>query len=332
MTSPSPSSAASLRRCAVVIVNYRTGPMTLDCLASLEGELEPGRDVAVVVDNASGDDSVTVIESGIRDRGWSGWARVVAAAENAGFSAGNNRGMEAVAADYYLLLNSDTLVRPGAIAELLRAAEAHPEAGLIGPRILSEDGSPQHSCYHDFSPLGELLRAASWSLLSRIAPRGDVIAGLAETPVTCDWLGFPCVLLRADARRQTGPMDEGYFLYYEDADYCRRLREAGWTNLHWPTAEIVHLNGGSTGLEQLTVARERRPAYYYAARARYLARFYGRAGLWAANLLFMAGRIFSWPRELLGWKTPVACRRESLDNWFGWRRPMKTYRPGGEGP
>jgi hypothetical protein len=305
--------------------------MTLDCLATLEGELDPERDVAVVVDNASGDDSVDIIQTGIRDRGWSAWARLVPAAENAGFSAGNNRGMEAVAADYYLLLNSDTLVRPGAVAELLRAAEAHPEAGLSGPRILSKDGSLQHSCFNDFSPFGELIRAASWSVLTRLAPRCEVIDGLPDAPTTCDWLGFPCVLLRAEALREVGPMDEGYFLYYEDADYCRRLREAGWTNLHWPRARVVHLHGGSTGLAQLAVARKPRPAYYYAARARYFARFYGRAGLWAANLLFMAGRLFSWPREFLGLKARVACERESLDNWFGWRDPLKPYRPGGGG-
>ena len=120
--------------------------MTIDCLASLEGEVERTPGVAVVVvDNHSPDDSADVIERAIRARGWSGWARLVRSGRNGGFSAGNNVGINAIDAEAYVLLNSDTIVRPGAIGALLEASERRPDAGVIGPRLEWPDGRARGS-------------------------------------------------------------------------------------------------------------------------------------------------------------------------------------------
>ena len=114
-------------RLCIVIINYRTPKLVIDCLASLENEIEAGKDLVMVVDNASGDDSIEQIERAITENNWD-FVRMLPSSVNGGFSAGNNLGIKVVKADAYLLLNSDTIVRTGAIKSLLQAMESNPEA------------------------------------------------------------------------------------------------------------------------------------------------------------------------------------------------------------
>jgi len=114
----------------------------------------------VVVDNASGDGSDDQVESAIRERGWSSWARLVRSPGNWGFSAGNNLGIASESADAYLLLNSDTIVRPGAVTELCSAYRNRPEVGMVSPRLEWPDGTAQNSCFRELTPLTELVNAA----------------------------------------------------------------------------------------------------------------------------------------------------------------------------
>jgi len=130
-------------RLAIVILNYRTPGLVIDALASLVGQVDPAWGKVIVVDNNSGDGSVEKVQQAITENGWSAWAEVLPSPVNGGFSAGNNLGIKAVQADYYLLLNSDTIVRPGAISALLEAADAHPEVGLVSPRLEWPDATPQ---------------------------------------------------------------------------------------------------------------------------------------------------------------------------------------------
>lgn len=159
---------------SVIIVNYRTPALTLQALSSLAGELDPARHRAVVVDNDSRDGSAEAIEAVIATRGFRAWARVVRARENGGFSAGNNVGMRAEPAAFHLLMNSDAYVRPGAIAELLAAAEAHPRAGILSPRLEGPDGTPQVSCFRDRSPASELIEAAETGVVTGQIGRAHV--------------------------------------------------------------------------------------------------------------------------------------------------------------
>lgn len=136
---------------AVVILNYRTAALTVDCLASLAPEMDAGVRV-VVVDNASGDGSADAIGEAIASRGWTRWAQVLPLATNGGFAAGNNAGIRAVEADAYLLLNSDTLVTPGALAGLRQALREHPEAGIIGPTLVGATGRTEVSAFRAVHP------------------------------------------------------------------------------------------------------------------------------------------------------------------------------------
>ncbi len=304
-------------RLAVVIVNYRTPDLVIDALASLEAELDPGRDVAVVVDNDSGDGSADAIERAVEDRKWQAWARLVRSPVNGGFSAGNNAGIAAVAAELYLLLNSDAWVRPGAIGRLLDHASREPQAGLLSPRLEWPDGEPQISCFRWHTPVTELILAAGTGPVTRLFRRHEVPQPVQPGPSWPEWTSFACVLIRRKVLEAIGPMDEGYFMYFDDVDYCRRARAEGWRVLNCPDARVVHLRGGTSPVKSAAAVRKRLPAYYYASRARYYAKFYGLPGLWAANLLWGLGRAIAGLRELVGHKQPHAAEAAWRDIWIG---------------
>jgi GT2 family glycosyltransferase len=307
-------------RISVVILNYQTPQLVTQNLESLAHERAEADDAgptftAVVVDNASSDGSADQIEAAIDQHGWGDWARVVYAGRNDGFAAGNNRGIEADAADAYLLLNSDTYVRPGALKALQSALVQAAYAGLIGARLEWPDATTQASRFRFITPLSELIAAAETGPITRLLRRHVVALAVTDAPAEADWVSFAGVLIRRAVIDQVGLLDEGYFMYFEDVDYARRVRQAGWGVRYWPAARIVHLRGGSSSVKAKGRLGQRRPRYYYAARSRYFRKSFGRAGLWAANLLWLLGRGVSWTREKLSGKKPHVCRREWLDIW-----------------
>lgn len=307
----------------IIIINYRTPQLVIDCLSSLEQEVEIGRDRVVVVDNCSGDNSLELITEAVKQNQWNNWVTIVPSPVNGGFSAGNNVGIKAVDAQAYLLLNSDTIVRPGAIATLYEVMEKYPEAGLISPRLEWPDETPQISCFRNHSPISELINSAATGFITKMLKSFDVPIPVSDEPFEPDWTSFACVLIRREVIEQIGLMDEGYFMYYDDVDYCRMARNAGWQVVHYPKARVVHLRGGSGSLKADVAARKRPPAYRYESRSRYFAKFYGYSGLWIANLFWLIGRSVSLVREWVGNKKPHTCKLQARDIWTNWRNPMK---------
>jgi GT2 family glycosyltransferase len=307
-------------RAAIVILNYRTADLTIDCLESLEGQAGNGI-VVLAVDNDSRDGSAERIEHAIKERGFGEWARVLRSPENGGFAAGNNFGIRSVHAGAYVLLNSDTIVKPGAIAALLRAMDEHPNAGLIGPSFENGSGDPDLSTFRDVTPISELVRSANTGPITKLFSRFATPAPNGHGPAEYDWIGFACVLVRREVIDRVGLLDEGYFMYFEDIDYCRRVRDAGFTVLQYPAARVVHLLGGSSKVTSET--RKPAPRYYYEARARYFAKFHGRPGLWLANVLFDAGHLVSRGRDVVQRREPAHRPREPLDVWINAWEPFR---------
>jgi hypothetical protein len=310
---------------AAIIINYKTPGLTLDCLASLESELRelPGSQ-AIVVDNASQDDSVRLLEREIKSRSWGNWVEVVQSFTNAGFSSGNNLGVAAARrrgpVDGYLLTNSDTLVRPGAMKRLAEALSTDPRIGLVGPRLEWPSGEMQASCFRAISPARELAAAAKTGVLSRLVG-GDLPIPIdlsnGTNAANVEWISFACVLIRAEAFAAIGPMDEGFFMYFEDVDYGLRANRAGWQIAYAPAARVVHLRGGRTPGEFAHEERKRRPRFYYESRSRYLAKYYGRTGPLRANVCWTVGRGISFLRELAARKAPHTAAGEAGDIWTG---------------
>ena len=299
---------------AVVIINHQTPQLVIDCLHSFYAELDAHTRV-VIVDNASKDGSLTILRDWISLNDKNGLVSLVESPRNQGFAAGNNLGIRYIDAEYYLLLNSDTIVRPGAIEQLVAIAKCYPRAGIISPRLEWPDGTPQESCFRDHTPVSELINAARTGPITNALKKYDVPMPVSSAAVRPQWTSFACVLLRRSMLEEIGLMDECFFMYYEDAALCRRARSFGWEVLHDPTAKVVHLRGGSSPVKRLAKRQRRLPRYFYESRSRYFVTVYGRSGLILANLLWLLGRSISKGREIVGGRPRQVPERQWLDIW-----------------
>jgi len=303
-----------LHRLAVIIVNYRSSAMTIDCIDSLRWQIDPQIDRIVVVDNASGTDDVEKISYAIAVRNIACFTRVIAADTNGGFSAGNNIGIQAVSAEYYLLTNSDTVFRAGAIRQLFAATERYPDAGLIGPRLEYETGKAQISCFRFPTPSSEFIRAAQTGLITRLLRRFDTPV-LAQKGSWTGWISFASVLLKTNVLREIGLMDEQFFMYFEDVDYCLRADRQGFTTVYWPDSRVIHLHGRSSGVPELSQKAKCLPDYYYLSRSHLLRKHYGLLYFVLMNMGWTAGRFISLFQEVFLRKTKVIPAFEHRNIW-----------------
>lgn len=311
---------------SVVIINYKTPGLIEDCIATLMPELEYVDSVVQIVDNFSNDGSVETIKSMLLTLYTEKNINLIVSSSNTGFSGGNNLGISAARAKYYLLLNSDTLVRKDSIRMLISEAENNPDAGLVSPRLEWKDGTPQKSCFNYHTPISEFLSAARTAPLSYIFKSHLIALPVGNVKSNPEWTSFACVLIRHEVFEDIGLMDDGYFMYYEDSDFCYFAKKHNWKILHTPEAHIVHLRGGSSPVKENTVEKKRLPKYYYASRTRYFYKLYGRVGLLMANLLWYAGRSISLIREIVGNKNPHVCEKAWIDIWTNFLNPLRPFR------
>lgn len=320
------ATARPRERVAVIVINYRTPDLTIGCLQSLEPVARSQDLRVVVVDNASNDGSVEALRIWLETSSLRDVAELIASPTNEGFSGGNNLGIRAADADFYLLLNSDARLFPDTIDGLLAAAARAPEAGAVAPRLVGEDGSTQISCFRFMSPMGEFVGASGTGAVARRFARFQSSYPPPDDTAVCDWASFACILLRGAAIAEAGLMDEGFFLYFEDAEYCHRFAVHGWKTIYEPSVKAVHLRGGSSPVKSRFKTGARLPAYYYASRTRYYRLRYGPLGPTAANLCWLAGRGVARLRPLFGAETPRASARALTDSWINWANPLGDRR------
>jgi GT2 family glycosyltransferase len=289
-------------RVRVVIVNYRAAPLVAECLRSLAANRSGASAFRVeVVDNHSLDGSADAISALVRQESWSAWVTVIAAPRNGGFAYGNNVGIRAALAspetEYVLLLNPDTVVRPGALDALVAFMDAHPRAGIAGSALEDAKGARDCSAHNTPSPLGELEGSARAGPLSRLLRRHAVSPPVQDVRHRCEWVSGASFMVRRQVVEEIGLLDEGFFLYFEEVDYCVRARCAGWEVWYVPESRVVHFEGSSTGIGERA---RRRPSYWYASRRRFFAKHYGIAGLVVADALWALGHASLRARRLLG--------------------------------
>ncbi len=278
-------------RALIVIVNYRTAGLAIECLRSLAPEVAAEPDTRViVVDNDSGDYSVERLAAATADGGWTAWTRILPAPRNGGFAYGNNVGIRAGLADAsppdcVWLLNPDTRVRPGARRSLLDFLAAHPRVGIVGSRLEDPAGSPECSAHRALSLLSEFDTGAQLPPLARCLRRFHPSPLPRHEPHPCDWVSGASLMVRRSVLEAVGLMDEAYFLYFEELDFCERVRRAGWQIWHVPTSRVVHLEAAATGVRKT----RRTPAYWFASRRRYFVQNRGRVYALAADLARLAG-------------------------------------------
>jgi N-acetylglucosaminyl-diphospho-decaprenol L-rhamnosyltransferase len=280
----------------VVIVNYRTAGLTIDCLRSLENEVRAtGCRVRVVVtDNDSGDDSVPRLLAAVGEQGWQEWVTIEPLERNGGFAYGNNAAIRPALSssrppEYIWLLNPDTVVRPGAVRTLITFLESHPEVGIAGSRLIDAAGQPEWSAFRFHSVLSELENGAQLGLLSKLLDRWVLSPPAPLEASPCDWASGACLLIRRQVFETVGLLDENYFMYFEEADFCRRARQAGWSCWYVPEAQVVHLAGQSSGVTGRQAERKRRPRYWFAARRYYFLKHLGPLRTFLADMAWSLG-------------------------------------------
>ena len=230
-----------------VLVNYNAGSELRTALQSIVDAIGRTPWEAVVVDNASTDGSEAIVGE------FAPFARLIQNTENVGFASGVNQGVAASRAHGILIMNPDCRLDRGAIDTLLDELNAHPSCAIVGPRILNPDGSLQGRARGDpdmltgmFGRTGPLRRLMPWLPVARRNVVTDVAAAGSLRSVAVDWVSGACMLARRDALEAVGGFDEGYFMYWEDADLCRRLRARGFEVRYVPAAVAVHVVGESS--------------------------------------------------------------------------------------
>lgn len=248
----------------IIIVNWNTRQLLLDCLAALPAATGDISTESWVVDNGSSDGSVEAVQAQFPA------TRVIANRGNRGFAAANNQAIRASRSRHVLLLNSDTVPRAGSLKALVDSLDAHPEVGIAGPRLLNADGSVQLS-YAAFPNLRSELLGRNVRARRHYGPPQDGAYAV-------DWVGGACFLIRREAITVAGLLDEDYFMYTEEADWCFRVRAAGWEVCYYPAAEVVHLGGQSSRMASTHMKAE-----LYKSKLRFFRKHYG------------------WPRTLALW-------------------------------
>jgi GT2 family glycosyltransferase len=226
---------------SIIIVSWNVRRDLEACLQSLRDNSDPPHET-IVIDNASSDDTLPLLKDDSD-------VRVIANTDNRGFAAANNQGLAVARGAWLLLLNPDTVVPPGALRQLVDFARVHPEAGVIGPRLLNPDGSLQYSCRSFPTVTAGMFRH---TFLGRLFPRVRSMRDYLmcdwphDAPREVDWLSGAAMLVNRRAFEQVGGLDEGFYWGSEDVDYCYRMHQAGWQVLYTPEPSITHAIGRST--------------------------------------------------------------------------------------
>jgi N-acetylglucosaminyl-diphospho-decaprenol L-rhamnosyltransferase len=300
---------------SVIIVSWNTRELLAQCLESLYSSVNKADFEVFVIDNASSDNSPAMVRERFPE------VRLIENQQNLGFARANNQAIQNSHADYVLLLNSDTIVKPGAIDALVEFMQAHTRAGACGPRLLNQDGSLQFSCSpaptlgSEFKRMFHLpgvrpdgyYAMQSWD--QSIARQVDVILGA-------------CLMLRRRALDQVGPLDEEYFIYSEEVDLCHRLQSVGW-ELYWvPQGEVVHLGGQST--RQVSEVMFLR---LYQAKLIYFRKQHGRRQAFLYKLIIMAAALFRLMLTPLAWLEQPS-KRQVLISMAGNYQRLLLHLPG----
>jgi GT2 family glycosyltransferase len=226
---------------SIVIVNWNTLEMLREVLASVEagrGELALQ---LIVVDNASSDGSADMVAEEFPQ------ALLIRNAENRGFAAANNQGFEVATGRHILLLNSDTIVLGAVLPASVRYLDDHPQVGAMGCRVLNTDGTMQRTCsmWPGFLNLA-LLTSGLWKLRwPRFLGRYHMTDWQRDSERQVEVISGCYLMLRREVLEQVGPLDESFFFFGEETDWCRRMRDAGWKLRFAPVGEIIHHGGGS---------------------------------------------------------------------------------------
>lgn len=256
---------------SILILNYNTADLTLQCLRSVYESKGRYSFEVIVIDNASTDDSVERIRAEFPQ------AKLICNSVNAGFAAGNNLGIAQAEGKYILLLNSDTVVKEDTFAVMLDFMEANPHVGASGCKVVLPDGSLDKACKRGFpTPSAAFYYAFGISKLFPNNPRFNQyhmshLDPDEQYPIDCLVGAF--MLVRRAVIDEVGGLDESFFMYGEDIDWCYRIKQAGWEIYYYPKTEIIHYKGGSSRNKPFKIIYEFHRAMFLFHRKHYRSKY-----------------------------------------------------------
>ncbi len=286
-----------------IILNYRTADMTLQSLTATMQAMEGVAGAITIVDNDSQDDSYQVLLNAVKeyDR-----VTVLQSGHNGGFGAGNNVGIQARLPngdkpDFIYIVNSDTFPAKDAIKQLLTQFQEDPKAGFAGSYIHGPDGDPHITAFRFPSVKSEFEGAARFGPISRLLKNHIVPLSLPKQTCTVDWLAGASLMMRQTVLDKIGLFDEGFFLYFEETDLCRRAKLAGWDTVYVRDSKVSHIGSVSTGMKTW----HRMPEYWFHSRLHYFVKNHGRAYAFAATVAHLTGAMIYQVRVVFQGKPQI---------------------------
>ncbi|MCA9958968.1 MAG: glycosyltransferase family 2 protein [Anaerolineales bacterium] len=294
---------------SIIILNWNTADLLLACLHSIQTHVTLDYEI-IVVDNASTDDSVAQVRAQFPQ------VRLLPQNANLGFSKGNNIGITAANAPYLLLLNPDTEVHPGALEALVAFLETHPQAGIIGPTLWNPDGSLQPST----SPLPTLwIEFLRQTMLFRLFPTAEMRTAMHNETQRVTNITGAAMCIRRECLTQIGLLDEQIFMFYEDTDWCKRARDAGWELWFVACSGVMHVKAAASSrfARTRTLLDSQRSTIYY------FRKHYGRSAITWLRLITFCGAIVRTLRAMVNWllkrnQADQAARLKAYGRMFIW--------------
>lgn len=220
---------------SVILLNYNTRDLLLAALERIAAALLAAHWQIIVVDNGSDDGSAQAVAARFPA------VTLLVSEKNVGFAAGNNLGLAQAQGDAIVLLNTDVMVAPAQLQALVACLFSQPELGAVSPGLRTKDGKPQAFAYGSRPSPGYLVERG----FRRLLRLGAMHDWEAKGPIEPDWVSGACLAIRKAVYEQVGGLDERYFLYFEDVDWCTRFRRAGWRVMYNPAIQVIHLGGQS---------------------------------------------------------------------------------------
>ncbi|MBW2304759.1 MAG: glycosyltransferase family 2 protein [Deltaproteobacteria bacterium] len=282
------TAGTGMKQLSVIIISYNTRDILKECLRRV---MDYGRDLdmeTIVVDNASTDGSPVMVRKTFPE------VTLITSPKNLGFAAGNNLGLKRASGRFLLLLNSDAYLMPGVLQSTLQWMNTHPRCGILGVKLTGEDGSLQPSARRLPNPLRKLLTisgAAARFPESRVLGETDHSAQRHAKTRETAWVPGAFFLIRREVVEDIGFLDERYFLYFEEIDFCLRARRAGWKIFYYPHARVIHLGGESSKRTNKPISRSGWQLIRYRLESEF--RYY-RKNFGCVYVLAAAGTEFLW--------------------------------------
>jgi len=310
---------------SLLIVNYNTSHLLKDMMSALTSSIGDFSLEIVMLDNASKDDSAAKIRQDYPS------VDLLENDKNVGFGRANNQALELATGRYILLLNTDAFVSPDTLKKTLEYMESHPECGVLGVKLLGRDGELQPSCRYFPTPWNIFLSRTGFS---RFFPQTKLVDDMSwnhDAVRECDWVPGCYYLIRRQVIDQVGLFDPRFFLYYEEVDHCKRVKQAGWQVIYYPDTSVVHIGGESakTDNEISTVGRQI-PALQIESELLYFRKHYGLLGLLLHFFLIHLGSVMLVMKGILkgqGKARLSACWQQLRMSWRLLRKTHMATRP-----